>query len=122
MRSQNSGDRGLGDIDAMIAVQVKRDPFGADLIGAPQLQDFFNHFRRCFAGMTMGDGLLAIQARSSFALAGLFPPIKRRTRDIEFLTCLGSADVLCIFQYGQLEPDAQFFSGFWVYRTLLSSP
>ena len=51
----------------------------------------------------MGDGLLSIQARSSFVLVLLLPPIKRRTRDVEFPTGLCDIDVFCIFKDCELE-------------------
>jgi hypothetical protein len=72
----DSAHRGFGNLDPTIAVQVIHNPQGSKFVLRPEFQNFLNDFRRCPAGMAIGDGSFSIQARLASFLVLLFPTVK----------------------------------------------
>src|SRR5690242_16857208 len=72
--------------------------------------------------MVIGDRSFSIQASPSCFLVFLFPTVKAGTRHLKFPAGFGDTPILCKFQYGQLQPNPQFFLGFWVHIILRFTP
>jgi len=119
MGFQYSAHRGFGNPDPMIALQIILNPQRSELIFFPEFQDFLHNFRNCPAWMMIGDGSFSIQASLSCFLVFLFPTIIAGTREIELPAGFGNTQMSCKFHYDQLEPDTQFFPGFFVHTILL---
>jgi hypothetical protein len=68
--------------------------------------------------MAIGDRSFSIQSRLASFLVLLFPTIKDGTRHLKFPTGFGDTEMICKLKDDNLEPDPQFFLGFFVHLIL----
>lgn len=81
-------DRRAGGLHPVIAIEVPSDSLGAEVIRAPQMNDFLHDFCGELPRMALRDGPFPHQPRFALSGVGLPPPVEAGPRHVKELTGL----------------------------------